>query len=500
MVSFPKALVAALLGLAMVSSPAAAASPPDSAYAFSQPQTAPVRAATNFDGALRCMDELLLRSNYGAGYRLVPTALMDPKGDVGAATLDMIIAAASQMSEKSRFFTVLGAISDDTAKKMSEDTKLAFFVKGSITEFDKAVTAKSTGGFLGFAGNGLSRNRQSTNSILTVTLYLTDKDGVVIPGTVQSVRMAITQKNDSDDLIANIGSSGAAFNMEFTRSDGVHQALRSLIDLALIQSVGGYSQVPYHRCLLETGSDPATLQKARHAFDAMKGPQQVKAIADGLIAIGLLKSPPPTVLDGALKEAIAEYEVNQRMPAIGLPTFEVYYSLYSSQYDTGGPAPEPTRLDSGPAIKIAPYGPSFETGGDYNQQVLLGSRLTFVVTTVQNVHVVCYYTDAESNTTRIFPNRERPSDLLLARTPLMLPGPQDVFTIEPAKANVREQVVCLASPTPFLTSLPIELQAELHSGRAIRLTADQVLEEAQRADIKPIYSDKIEYRVYAPPQ
>jgi hypothetical protein len=202
-----------LMGPAMV-----CAAPADGAYVAGRPAAAPIRASTGFDSALRCMDDLLARSQYGNGINLYATDLQDLSA-VGAATRDMIVAAAARLSEKSRFFTVHPATGGPPPAGA-----ISLVARGSITQYDKAVTGQGTGGGGSLGVTGVGGRQQKQSSVLTVTLYFLDPSGALVPGTVQTVSMALMTTNNGADVTAEIGQFGGFFELEFSRSDGPHQA------------------------------------------------------------------------------------------------------------------------------------------------------------------------------------------------------------------------------------------------------------------------------------
>ena len=481
----------AIIGL--VASAMAAASafagPVDQAYTAERPDVAPIRAGTGFDTALRCMDDMLSRTGYGNNYDLVPTMLMEPKGDIGAATRDMIVAAASRMSEKSRFFKIHPFVDPNSLRSG------ALIVHGSITEFDKAVTGKGTGGGFGAQPLGIGLRSQRQDAVLTVTLYFTDREGVLVPGTAESVSMALTQSDKGGDLTGEIGPVGGFFELDFTHSDGIQQAVRALIDLAMTQAVGAFAQVPYQRCLTTNGADPDAIRAARKAFDKMKPGERIQAIAKALAQRNTLAEPISSVMDQGLRQAIADYEAQQGLPPLGLPTFEVYYSLYQRSF--GAPAaPIPTSMTSGPGVKITPYGPGVRIRPD-GFLVLIGDRVTFAITVIKPASVACFYTDGLGRTTKVFPNLQRQGSVVQPGETLLIPGPLDVFTIEPSAPSTAETVTCLAGEAPFVDQLPSMLKTSLQLG-AVPLAVhgpDEIVALAQRAVSEPLSVDRVVYTV-----
>lgn len=420
---------------------------------YSRPKSIPESASSNFDASLRCMDELLERSAYAKNIPIF-VAPLDKEETVGVSTRDMLIAALARMSERSRTFTIRiateGTIKEDL-KKQGGDTLI---VGGSITAFEKAVGSAGGGGGLSVGPVGLGFRSQVLDSVISMTLFMQNIDGVVIPSTTQSVSMALKTKSKGGDLSASVGVVGGFLALDFAKADGPMQAVRALVDLTLIQSIGSWSGVPYQRCLTLSQSDPQAIQAARKAFDRMKSPEQLRLIAQGLRERGLYSGPAPTgSMSQELRQAIASFQMQQRLPPLGLPSFEVYYALYGERY--GAPAAPATatiaeaRQPNPLGLRVAPYGPNFIDADSDVPTILTHRRASFAVSVVRNAHVTCFYTDADNLSTRIFPNPNRRSDVLAPRETLVLPGPTDIYTIEPETPGTSEFVTCAASSQPI---------------------------------------------------
>jgi hypothetical protein len=441
---------------------------------YSRPKSVPERASSNFDASLRCMDELLARSNYGAGIPIYARKL-EKEEMVGASTRDMIVSALGRMSERSRLFTIRV---DPTAGERKTLAKNALVVGGSITSFDKGVGSNGSGGGVSIGPVGLGFRNQTLDSIISITVFMQDFDGVVLPLTAQNVSMTLKTKSKGGDLSGNVGLLGGFLEMEFSRADGPMQAVRALVDISLIQSVGAWAGVPYQRCLTLPQSDPGAIQLARKTFDRMKHVAQVQKIIDGLVARGLYSGPVSNgVMTQELRQAIADYQLQQQMPPLGLPTFEVYYSMFGDRYGAAGASAVPTiknaRSPNVLGLRVAPFGPNFIAADDGTPLIGTGKRASFTVTAVRPSHVTCFYTDALNRTNRIFPNPQRPGDVLLPNENLILPGPKDIYTIEPEKVGAVEFITCAASSQPITTAMLGNLGKDLAPG-ASRLPVDDV--------------------------
>lgn len=417
---------------------------------YARPKAVPSLASSNFDAAQRCMDDMLARSNYGSGVPIYVPPL-DKEMQIGASTREMMVAALARMSERSRLFEIR---INPTVEDLAKADRHALVIGGAITAIDKGVVSEGKGGGISIPWISLGYRTQSLDSLLDTTIYFQNINGVVIPLTIQSVSMALRTKSKGGDLSGNVGSVGGFLAVDFARADGQMQAVRALIDLAMIQAVGSWAGVPYQRCLTIRQSDPTAIQTARRVFEKMKPAEQIRKIAEALAVRRLLVGDRPTdSVTQSLRQAIADFQMQQQLPALGLPTFEVYYALYADRY---GSAPAPRnpivamgRNSNSLGLRIFPFGPNFVSDPDGTPFIVTGQRANFSVSAAQSVHVTCFYTDAGRRTTRIFPNHQHPDDLLLAYESLSLPGPSDIYTIEPDRVGGEEFVTCAASISPI---------------------------------------------------
>jgi len=435
-----------------------------SAAIYGRPQGLPERATTNFDASLRCMDDLLARSGL-AGNEIIYASPLSEAVASGAMTRDLVIASLARMSEKSRIFNIRTDIQSDRIEDIDPKSLL---VTGSVTGFEENISAKGTGGALSFGPIGLGFRDQSGQALLTITIYFQDIKGYVVPLTTQSLSMVLKKRNEGGDLGGSIGLIGGFLDVSFDNNEGVQQALRALIDVALIQAVGSWAQVPYQRCLTLSQTDTGAIRAASKAFKKLKPKEQIGLIAAGLADRGLYPGSPPSELTPELRAAISNFQTQQQLPALGLPTFEVYFALYGAQF---GAVSQPLQPVLNPnnrlAIKVSAYGPAFTSGtGEDSQPIAIlanDSRASFAVSTARDAHILCYYTDAQNRTTKVLPNSQRPSAKLRPGETLVIPGPQDIFVIKPEVLGAYEYMSCFASAAPFEGVLPAWLLADFTS-------------------------------------
>lgn len=405
-----------------------------------RPQAAPIDAASAFDPALDCMDELLSRSTGSTGFNLVPAGIADPT-DKGGFTRDMIIGAATKMSQRSHFFH----ISLDRTKLQG---KVGFVqTAGSVTAFEQQVQSKDNGAGVSIASAvGATVKSQRGISTLTVSLYLTDANDQLIDGTFHSRTMRLETKSKSGFLSSFIQILGGSLSLTSTESDGVQAGVKALIDLTMIEAVGSFMQVPYANCLARV-MPAESVASQFHDFKKMKPGGQRAIIIAEMVRRGLAPANPAP---DQLRQAIATFQRTQGMAPSGEIGFELYQALVNLR---SAPAPMNRPVAGIPAVKVsgAP-GPFVYTAGQF-PVVNAGDKLAFQATVAEPAYVACYYTDSAGTITRVFPNKFRSSYRLVAGEILRMPSEQDPYVIRAQKPNTGEWFTCFAGQEDFLPHL-----------------------------------------------
>jgi len=474
--SLGKAVVAAIAGLAFAV-PAAAQDRP---Y-LGRAQAAPVDAQSAFEPALTCMDELLSRSrSVGAGHILVPLGITDTT-QKGGLTRDMIIGAATKMSQRSHFFRII------LDSKSVPEGKGYFQTAGSVTAFEQQIESKDVGGGGSIASviGGTVTNRTGLSS-LTVSLYLIGPNQQLIDGTFHARTLKLESKGKSAFLSGFLSFLGGSLSMTTSRSEGPQAGVKALIDLAMIEAVGSLAQVPYANCLARVSSSESTNAQWQD-FKRMKPAQQRAAIVAEMTRRGLAPADPSPI---QLKQAILSFERNQGLAPSGEVRFELYEALMRIGAD---PAPMNRPSMGKPAVRVSGVPGPFRYGGTL-PAVDANDKLGFQVTVAEPAYVACFYTDAAGKVTRVFPNPGRASYRLSPQEILRMPNEQDAYVIRPERKGTGEWFTCFAGREEFLPRVSNAVPdaafvtlGDIHSARE--------LVEAMLAADPSLSTDTLSFRV-----
>lgn len=207
---------------------------------------------------------------------------------------------------------------------LQNKVKPDILISGGITEFDRSLVATGDsydfGGEFGMGSNAPSGdlNFQDRNSISSVTLdlNLVDIESMAMVPRMQAVNSVRVYKGARD---TEIGFSilGVTFGVKGSvkKIQGRHAAVRTLVELSILEVVGKYLGLPYWKCL-DAGSakpDPVVLEtiKDRYYFASK---QEKISMVQNLLRIYGYPVRQNGVLDkttvSALKDCKAKYTIS----------------------------------------------------------------------------------------------------------------------------------------------------------------------------------------------
>jgi curli biogenesis system outer membrane secretion channel CsgG len=489
----PRLLVAGLFALC------ACQSNPETAHVAVQPRTAPVRTITSFDEALRCMDDLFLAQGKKDIY-VTSAGVPDATGQIAAGTKEMLITSIAKMSARSGAFRFVDY--DPTqidVQMLSELIGLRpgfvapnYYIRGAITQLDSNVLSSS--GSVGISAPvlDLAASRGQIVSVMSVDLNIGQLvTRQILPGMSASNSIAIVRTSQGGEVGGVIGKVGLSLNVQFDRSEGFHQAVRNLIELSAIESLGKLTRVPYWQCLEIDQTNPTYRAEAREWFDAMSAGERVRFARTHLAQAGYLQGAPSEELDPPLHDAIARYQSEHDLVANGRIDFDLYYRLMAEAgrdkklasalpstppavqpVASAPPSAQPVASAAAPPSPAAPAPPAarkplpapslrLSTSRGERPTYRVNETLAVEAVTAQDAFLYCYYQDSDGAVARIFPNRFQPNALVSGGTPVEIPpGGGKAFAIRFDKSHAKEAVACIASGVELGLKLPNQLKAE----------------------------------------
>jgi curli biogenesis system outer membrane secretion channel CsgG len=438
---------------------------PETAYATAQPVTRPVRNITSFTPALECMDDLLL--SFGVKNVVITSAgIPDATSEVKAGTKDMLISAISRMSVKSGAFAFVDF--DQTQTDVAQLQSLvgfsnkfvapSYYIRGAITQLDSGVISNQVGAGLAIGGADIGVSKDLVVSVVSVDMNLGRlATRQIMPGISANNSVAVSRQGVGGDVGAKIGKAGISFNLSMNKSEGMHSAIRSLIELSVIEIVGKLAEVPYWRCLSIEQTNPEMVAEARSWFEAMPQQERVAFTQRALSSKGYYNGAINGVYDGSTKAASSRYQADHGLIADGRVDFQLYQSLINSDLALGQ-KPAPAEPIAAKDAVPAPLALDLVTPKGKAPVYKVQDLLKLTVTSSQDAFVYCYYRDHSGAIARIFPNRFQPDPYAIAGRALIIPSQNSKFDITFDKPGAEEEVICLASYKEIGLALPDSLK------------------------------------------
>lgn len=454
------------------------------------PKAAPQRAITNFSHALSCMDDMFVRYNI-SNLLLGAQDLPDSTEAVVAGAKDMLITALSKMSLKSKAvrFVALGSDLEDItrfhefhANKNFQSPD--FFIRGGVVQADQSVVEKQVSGGLAVADRfSLEGSKDRIASIIALDMNVGVVSSLqIIPGISSSNSIAVARTGSGIDATGQVEKLGAIFNFSYTENEGLHHALRSLIELGTIELMGKLTQVPYWECLdIETTNSFVQIQ-IREWFEALTEEELRVFVQAKLRSMELYNGEVDGQDYATLRTAIAQYKKRQSLIADSKLDYMLYYKLLADKtpidedfmplmvreyVDDSFEGPEddyPKTVTVAqtvdlPDTAVTPL--DFTMAMDRGVQAIYnaGESGKIVISPSIDAHMACFYEPEPGQIVKVFPNDFQPDGFVTANTTVTVPATDD-FSIRFEKGDAYEKFLCLGSYADLNGNITEELRVK----------------------------------------
>ncbi|MEO8248013.1 MAG: hypothetical protein ABI589_01460 [Burkholderiales bacterium] len=199
-----------------------------------------------------------------------------------------------------------------------------FLITGALTEFDRALTGagRSNNLSLNFGSGrgetdaGADFKRVAIFSALALDLNLVSFSTQQMVPRIQASNV-VKVLNFSSENNASLGFYGDAFGfkMEGKYLQGRHSAIRTLVDLSVLELMGKATNTPYWRCIPNGKPDAVVLENMRRSFEQLSPELKV-----GLIQVMLRKYGEDVTVNQQLDEptrAALQRVYSSRFPQVG---------------------------------------------------------------------------------------------------------------------------------------------------------------------------------------
>lgn len=462
-----RALLAAL-GLAMalpVQAQGGAGEDPDPFRRQAQQMTtgpsggAPNANITSFATPLRCMDNLF--RTYGAkGVSVLIEDIPDATSKVKVGAKDMFVSATSQMTRASRAIRLIPWVSGGAIYDRRKDAVLAsanFSVQGSITQFDESMLRKQRDGAVCLGPICIGGAESDSYSGMSLDLNVIEAEGLtLIPGVTSKNVVLVRRKGNGFDGDLSLKKFGVQYNFTLTSSDAQGQALRTLVELSVIELYGRLLKIPYWSCLGLTDADPGVALEIEDWWETLRGdiPSLVSYLQIQMQARGLYKGEIDGQLSEALRRAIRAYRLAMGLPGdlnLDLEFFRKYLATDHLALQARALA-ELARINGHGGAGAAGARPAAarppevtvtsSRGGGY--VYTRGEPVEVEVRVAGDGFLYCFIADDEGRVSQLFPNDRQASAAVRANSAIALPG-EFGFRLFASRKGAAETIACLSS-------------------------------------------------------
>jgi hypothetical protein len=258
---------------------------------------------------------------------------------------------------------------------------------------------------------------------------------------------------------------------------GTGGALRTLVDLAMIELVGKWARVPYWQCLMLDQTNPNFQRQMRDWFNESGTSGQLRLVRSSLISRGYLSSNQSDLSANhpALRTALARFQADRGLIVTGVVDFSTYDAalrnfvalgtdgaLTRIGWDNSGTSAS-TAVASAPA-PATPWSISLQLENPQpaglRPAFSEGDQIFLSATVSRASHLYCYYIDAAGAVTRLLPNALQTNTLVSAEQAVRIPdwmSPNPGFILDAGKPGT-ESTLCIATSEDAMPKLPAELQ------------------------------------------
>lgn len=467
--------------------------------AANRPANKPVRSISSFSDSLMCMDRLFREAQ-------VPTTLITSKwipdysNRVPVATKEMIVTALSQMSRTSNAFRYVDYEVDiarqDTVQNLTaillginqmQLQRPALYVSGGVAFVDQNVLNNrfNVGTSASRLETGYSQNKNAT--IIGLELHLGDfRTRTLIPGLDSANEVVIGTGGQGLDLAGRISTYGWNFNVGRDYTQGSGAAIRTLVELAMIELAGKWARVPYWQCLTLDQAHPDFQRQLRDWYDEGDVGIRHGLIRQSLISHGYLAPDKANVPlnDPDFRAALARFQADQGMVVTGSIDFPTYERALRSFVGLGedgklvriGWTPTTATPILASTVEPSSTGKGIQVYGSAapaplklelrienpkpDKSVFESGEQIFASATVSRAsYLYCYFAESLGNVLRLLPNPSRPTSAVPANQMVRIPdwmAPNPGFVLD-AGVPGTETLTCFASVEDPASRLPAPL-------------------------------------------
>ncbi|MHC1700373.1 MAG: DUF4384 domain-containing protein [Humidesulfovibrio sp.] len=499
------------------------------------PVEAPKATETSYSQALKKFGRLTREFRVGT-LRVQTTQVQDETGSSAATGAEipfditkMIMSAINGIGGSIQFIPYdpvyiknQAALNMTTLEgKMKPDVVL----NGGITEFDRSLESGSSG--LDFGGTfGAGKNSPSVDlgkqdrdsvSSITIDLNITDIETMAMVPRVQAVNTMKVFKAASDlDLGFSIFGASFGYKSSIKKIQGRHAAVRVLVELSVLETLGKYLNLPYWRCVDQGAKpDPVVLENIRDQYLEANQQSRVRMIQNLLYVYGYRSLRASGTLDAETVAGIKAVSAAYGFPAATLDE-NFYEQLFlnapvlgeKSKVKGSAAAVAPAMSLEGaaqdaPAVVARAASQNAQPGVPLNVEIKAdkavykqGEKIRITLKGNKDFYGKIVYLTADGQTVQLLPNGHRSLDFFKGGRTYNVPEDSDGFTLDVAPPYGAERIMLYASESPLPAVKTRSLGAEgmggplaVEGGQKALGTLSRGIKVSQAAPAKPVATE-----------
>lgn len=455
------------------------------------PEAQAQKNVTNMSDSLRCMDRLFIE--YGIRDMVVLTEdLHDNTKKMNVGARDMLTSAVSDMTKRSRavrLITFGGDVSNlvnwlnaSGGNSQVYTFKPDFDIRGSISQMDDNLVQQRKGGGLTLSMVDADKSTDASASVIGLDLGIISTQTMeLLPGVTTRNSILVVKEGSA----VGFGATGSIYkqkfginyNFSFDSNESAAQAVRTLIELGVIELFGKLTRVPYWNCLgidqnhplikEEIGDWYFTLDRENKIVPYIQNQLRIRNVYGGPVD-GSLNQEFRAVVPKARKalglteesqidEALFSGLINLKSKAIAFPKDPVAHTTVAKlkakkktkkkkKRKKRSIADEPEEAAEGllSVPKVSLNLPAVQPG----------KEISLSATSSANTFLYCYFQTGDQQLMRIFPNRFTPDPWMGKEKPLHIAGNMK-FQLKAGPIKQEERVFCFNTTTDVTASLPV---------------------------------------------
>ena len=413
-------------------------------------------------------------------------------------------------------------------------TKPDIVLNGGITEFDRSIESGSSGidfgGTFGAGKNSPSvdmgkQDRDSVSSI-TIDLNITDIETMAMVPRVQAVNTMKVFKAASDlDLGFSIFGASFGYKSSIKKIQGRHAAVRVLVELSVLETLGKYLNLPYWKCVDQGAkADPVVIENIRDQYIEANQQGRVRMIQNLLYVYGFRSLRASGNLDAETVAGIKAVSA-----AYGFPAATLDENFYEQLFLNAPVLGEKSKVQ-GSAAAVAPGmtldgtpGGASVVGRAASQNAQPGLPLNVEIKTDKAVYKQgekiritlqgnkdfygkIVYLTADGQTVQLLPNGHRSLDFFKGGRTYNVPEDSDGFSLDVAPPYGAERIMLYASESPLPAVKTRSLgegaggMLNLEGGQTALTRLSRGIKVSQAAPAKPVATEAREAAPAMKPQ